>query len=198
MDGQRLGWADRPQGWDERRGCAGLLGLCRTVGAPGAPRALGALAAGSAAGFAHNPEERVRFRGGKAGTPWWGTDTWCPRSPHCLSVPGTEGPRRAYLRLPVGTRICFRGSPAGTVPPARRRPPPCASGSSGKSRRRTGKGSGKGRERKGLFRAVGVGGPAALKPSRCRDAAGGGSRGAGDPGAPGLPSPGFCIPGHPG
>lgn len=102
-----------------------------------------------------------------------------------LSVCLSPGPRVRirHLRRPVGARICFRGSPAGTGPP---RPPLCAAGSSGKSRRRTRKGSGKGRERKGLFRAVGVGGPAALKPSRCRGAAGGGSRGAGGPGAPGL------------
>lgn len=69
MDGQRLEWAGRPQGWDERRSCAGLLELCRTVGVPGAPKALGALAAGSAAEFAHDPEDRVCFEGGEAETP---------------------------------------------------------------------------------------------------------------------------------
>lgn len=110
---------------DGRVGCAGLLGLCKTVGSPAAPKALGAL------GFAHSPEDPTVGDGHPS------PRTVCP----------SPGPRvRSIFGVPSEPRFVFEAPPPGRVPPP---PAPCAAGSSGKSWRRTRKGSGKGWERKG-------------------------------------------------
>lgn len=72
MDGQRdrdgrteTGMGGQTSGLGRTERLCSALGLCKTIGAPGAPKALGALAAG----FEHNPEDRVRFGEREAETP---------------------------------------------------------------------------------------------------------------------------------